>query len=433
MKKHTVLSIAFLLAAASLTGCGSKSGSSGEPQAAKANDKPIEIVFSGIPLTEAEFETQFGKPIHDKFPHITAKFIPPGKGTELKDLVSAGTQLDVYMTATVNLPMFLDMKLDQNLNELIKKYNYDLSKLEPRAIQSMKDMTSDQRVFAIPYQNASLGYVLYYNKDLFDKFGVSYPKDGMTWDDAYELAKRLTRIEGGIQYRGFSANWSNIFVINNQLSLPVLDASDKAVIQTDAWKMVFNNIKRFYEIPGNGVTVDNLPDKVQEGDFLTGTVAMTVGGGAAAAADKAISFDYVALPTYKEAPQTGTKSAARYLLPTNTSKYKDDVFQVVAFLTSDEYQLNASKDGRSTALQSKEIQQTYMQNNPKLKDKNNYAYFYNKPSAAAKMNPELISLNPYLFPAGELAKVLLGESDVATALRTAEEKLNQAVVARKKQ
>ncbi|RKN61331.1 ABC transporter substrate-binding protein [Paenibacillus ginsengarvi] len=433
MIKHIVLSIAFLLAAASLTGCGSKSGNSGEPQAAKANDKPIEIVFSGIPLTEAEFEAQFGKPIHDKFPHITAKFITPGKGTELKDLVSAGTQLDVYMTATVNLPMFLDMKLDQNLNELIKKYNYDLSKLEPRAIQSMKDMTSDQRVFAIPYQNASLGYVLYYNKDLFDKFGVSYPKDGMIWDDAYELAKRLTRIEGGIQYRGFSANWSNIFVINNQLSLPVLDASDKAVIQTDAWKMVFNNIKRFYEIPGNGLTADSLPDKVQEGDFLTGTVAMTVGGGAAAAADKAISFDYVALPTYKEAPQTGTKSAARYLLPTNTSKYKDDVFQVVAFLTSDEYQLNASKDGRSTALQSKEIQQTYMQNNPKLKDKNNYAYFYNKPSAAAKMNPELISLNPYLFPAGELAKVLLGESDVATALRTAEEKLNQAVAARKKQ
>ncbi|TMV44943.1 extracellular solute-binding protein [Paenibacillus mesophilus] len=437
MNKRSILFFMLSLMVTASAGCG-KTGNStagdGKPAATKANDKTVELVFSGIPLTEEEFQEQFGKPIHDKFPNITTKFIVPGKGTELKDLVSAGTTLDVYMTAAVNLPMFLDMKLGQNLNEWIKKYNYDLGRIEPNAVQVMKDMTTDQMVFGIPYQNASLGYVLYYNKDIFDKFGIPYPKDGMTWDDTYELAKRLTRVEGSVQYRGLTANWSNIFVINNQLSLPGLDSKDKAVINTDNWKMVFNNVKRFYDIPGNQINKDNIADKIQETDFITGTVAMTVGGGAAAVADKStINYDYVSLPTYKEAPGMGTKSSGRYLLPTSTSKYKDEVFQTIMYLTSDEYQMKASKDGRATALQNKDIQKAYMQNNPKLKDKNNFAYFYNKPSASPKMNPELLSINIYNFPAVELSNVMLGQVDVATALRTAEEKLDKAVAAKKSQ
>jgi len=433
--KKSLLAAAVVLAAASVSGCGAggTSGEQGQQTAAGPGDKPVELVFTGIPITEEEFQEQFGKPIREKYPHISTKYIVPGKGTELKDLIAAGTIPDVYMTARVNLPMFLDLKLGQNLDEWIKKYNFDLSRLEPNAVQAMRDMTADQMVFGIPYQNASLGYVLYYNKDIFDKFGVPYPKDGMTWDETYELAKRLTRVEDGVQIRGLSANWSNIFVINNQLSLLALDGNDKAVINTDSWKMVFNNVKRFYEIPGNHVTKDTLSDQIQERDFLTGTVAMTVGGGAAAAADKAINFDYVALPTYPEAPGMGTKTAGRYLLPTSTSKHKDDVFKAITVITSDEFQMNASKDGRATALQNKEIQKAYMQNNPKLKDKNNFAYFYNKSASAPKINPELIGINEFHFAAGELSKVILGESDVATALRTADEKLNQAVEAKKKQ
>lgn len=37
---------------------------------------------------------------------------------------------------------------------------------------------------------------LYYNKDLFDKFGVSYPKDGMTWDEVLELNRQLDKNGG---------------------------------------------------------------------------------------------------------------------------------------------------------------------------------------------------------------------------------------------
>ena len=31
-----------------------------------------------------------------------------------------------------------------------------------------------------------------YNRDLFDEAGVDYPKEGWTWDEFREVAKKLT-------------------------------------------------------------------------------------------------------------------------------------------------------------------------------------------------------------------------------------------------
>ena len=39
-------------------------------------------------------------------------------------------------------------------------------------------------------------YVLYYNKDIFDAAGVSYPSNDMTWEEFEETAKKITTGEG---------------------------------------------------------------------------------------------------------------------------------------------------------------------------------------------------------------------------------------------
>jgi multiple sugar transport system substrate-binding protein len=43
---------------------------------------------------------------------------------------------------------------------------------------------------------------LIYNKDIFYKFGIAYPKGGITWNETYELSNILTRSDGGVDYRG---------------------------------------------------------------------------------------------------------------------------------------------------------------------------------------------------------------------------------------
>lgn len=48
--------------------------------------------------------------------------------------------------------------------------------------------------------------VLYYNKGIFDKAGVAYPTDGMTWDELFALAGKVTKTSKQAEGRiyGFS-------------------------------------------------------------------------------------------------------------------------------------------------------------------------------------------------------------------------------------
>src|SRR5919199_277274 len=48
--------------------------------------------------------------------------------------------------------------------------------------------------------------VIFYNKDLFDRVGVPYPKEGWTVDDLVETARKLTFKEGETQYWGYEVN-----------------------------------------------------------------------------------------------------------------------------------------------------------------------------------------------------------------------------------
>lgn len=52
-------------------------------------------------------------------------------------------------------------------------------------------------------------FLLYYNKNLFDKAGVEYPNENWTWDDFNAAAKKLTIVENGktVQYGVTIGSW----------------------------------------------------------------------------------------------------------------------------------------------------------------------------------------------------------------------------------
>lgn len=86
----------------------------------------------------------------------------------------------------------------------------------------------------IPANRAPGG--LFYNQDLFDKFGIPYPQDGMNWDEVIPLIRKLTRQEGGRTYYGFAASMRYLSQ-SNPWSLPLIDRDlRRAVINNDTWK-----------------------------------------------------------------------------------------------------------------------------------------------------------------------------------------------------
>ena len=73
-----------------------------------------------------------------------------------------------------------------------------------------KGPNGERHVWAIPYGGA-VGKVMWYRKDLFDAAGVPYPKNDWTWDDFYEMCRKLTDPARGIYgiryWRGKHESW----------------------------------------------------------------------------------------------------------------------------------------------------------------------------------------------------------------------------------
>lgn len=81
------------------------------------------------------------------------------------------------------------------------------SKLEmDKFPQDLKDMyTYDGKIYAVPKDMDTIA--MWYNKTMFDEAGIDYPTEDWTWDEFYDIAKKLTKDDGS-QY-GFAMNPSN--------------------------------------------------------------------------------------------------------------------------------------------------------------------------------------------------------------------------------
>jgi ABC-type glycerol-3-phosphate transport system substrate-binding protein len=249
-----MIAAVFVLIAALVSGCSGKTSSDGagegsNHQAEKADPVTLKVyVEQQVP--DALWETFVTKLKH-KYPHITLEVIKPTPGQFIENLISAGTVPDLVMSWNGATGKFEALDLLEDLTPLLKKHNLPVDRFEPVTIQAIKDSGIGELV-ALPYflnTNA-----LYYNKDLFDKFGVEYPMDGMTWEDVIEVAKKVTRNVDGVQYAGLSHE--SVTRIASPKSLVIVNpATNKAEVNNDQWKKVFELSHSIFSIPGNGEAI----------------------------------------------------------------------------------------------------------------------------------------------------------------------------------
>lgn len=82
-------------------------------------------------------------------------------------------------------------------------------KIDPASYAGMLDgLKLDGKTYALPYRSDF--WVLFYNKDLFDKAKVAYPTNDMTWDQFRETAKKLTSGQGNDKvYGAYVHTWKS--------------------------------------------------------------------------------------------------------------------------------------------------------------------------------------------------------------------------------
>ncbi|MDF2726221.1 MAG: transporter substrate-binding protein, partial [Paenibacillus sp.] len=192
---------ASMLLAAGCSSGGSSTGGDGNKQTAPEKTAPEQAPEKLEPVTITMFNNagsikqqmdDFVKaPVEKKYPHITLNILYSTTGATLKDLVAANQAPDMVY----GLLDDSQYKLMMDLAPLIAKNKFDVNAIKPRLWEYANYFTGSAKIQNIPFLTSQ--HVMYYNKSIFDKFGVGYPKDGMTWDETYELAKKVTRTENG--------------------------------------------------------------------------------------------------------------------------------------------------------------------------------------------------------------------------------------------
>lgn len=384
------------------------------------------IVFYNASNSNANPEqflnSNHGKAIAEKFPNVEIKFLATGPGTTPEEILIVEPNIDIIINSVYSYPVLKQTGLLLDIEDLIKKYNVDLTRFEPTAIEFQQKVGEGQ-IYGLPV--AVTTAALFYNKDIFDKFGVDYPRDDMTWDEVYDLAKRMTREEGGVKYYGFVTRYP--FMYNtNQMSLSYYDPkTDQISINNDLFRKFIENFARFSRIEGNEDVTTDMFSKDQN-------VAMMANQGGNW---DMRSWDIASLPSFSELPGIGPQAYSTYWNISSASKNKDLAFEILNYITSDEHQKRIAREGSIPGLITPEVVQAYgleadgTSGTRDLRGKNLPAFF---PATRAEPNNVTVYDNVIAKHMNNAFNaVAKGEKDAITALRDAEDAALKEIVAMK--
>ncbi|ALS23376.1 MULTISPECIES: ABC transporter substrate-binding protein [Paenibacillus] len=397
----------------------------------KLGEKPLTLKFysTGATFTDVEFEVMIAGPIRAKYPNVTIERITPAAtttpeevlSTHVPDIIFGSVQQRVIRTGAY-----------QDLRELIKKHNFDESRLKPIGYNYIKEITKGKgdAVLALPFNINQ--HVMYYNKDIFDKFGVPYPTEKqLTWDEAVELGTKLTRTENGVHYIGLVVD--NLTGLAKSLRLPYLDRqTGQAALDTPDWLRVFELQKRIFEIPGY-ITPEGTWNWTRDHFMKDQNIAIRVSwlanmvGPLEELRQQGVEFNWDIAPAPNFSDQLGkTREAQIHAIAINSqSQHKDEAFQVIAEILSDEGQRIIAKNGRVPAIINPELEKDYGADIPVLQGKTVQNVFVGEPLQEHYIHPYESEISKRLLEAAE--DLAVKGLDVNSAIRKATEAINKDV------
>lgn len=245
---------------------------------------------------------------NQKYPNVTVEVsidpISTGWGdyvTKVLQQFNSGQAADVYGTAIETFQAFSSRGLWLPLNDFVAA-NTGFSDFAPSLFEQ-GSYKGDINYIPIGWNNIMINY----NRDLFDKAGVAYPKRGWTWDEFRETAKALTVKDGSgtVTQFGYEVPSQNFFVqpwfFSNGTGVltPDWTASnmlDPKVAETLQYLYDLIHVDGVSPIPGAD-TMDN--------QFMAGQVAMISRGQWIVQSAKAnkVNMD-IAIPPVKEKEAT---------------------------------------------------------------------------------------------------------------------------------
>ncbi len=278
---------------------------------------------------------------------------------ELIKLMEGPNPPDLVMIEYPQLQELVNNNMLLALDSYIANDNIDLSEFVPMVIDGLKEVGNDQLYALAPTFSSS---ALIYNRGLFDRAGVGYPEDHMTWNEIFDLARRVAGGEGEDKVFGFSFNryaFDDLFYYLQNYTAPlqlrfVDDSGERMLVNSEQWANVLNTLVDLYRdevLPNrDNITLD-YSSPYSHDLFLSGKVAMTLVHyseldeviNANNYADSIegyeyIDWDVVTYPTHEEAPGVGAAISMYPLLGINAkAQNTEGAWDFIKFIHSEEW------------------------------------------------------------------------------------------------
>lgn len=222
-------------------------------------------------LTNADtkyFMESEGDLFNVKYPNIEIQFVR--YTPDNIDKVIEEEKPEIFILTLDEYKEYLQNNRLFDLDVLFSNDAFQLEGIHPEIVNYLRQI-GNGKLYGLPTEFTN--QAVYYNKDLFDKYGIPYPQDGMTWEELFQLAKRFPAEDG---VYGLYMNFSNLvddLAWRRGLN-PINTKEMKVTLNTASYKEIFEMILDAYE--SKAITLPDL-DRFEVYDpFITGESAMIV-------------------------------------------------------------------------------------------------------------------------------------------------------------
>ncbi|MCJ7839852.1 extracellular solute-binding protein [Lederbergia sp. NSJ-179] len=415
-KSYCLISLVIILAGI-FSGCQSQSaGNEGDDtKGEKTVTIKIAYLFDGD-----IWEERVGS-IEKDLTNIKLERIPYENTVEsLQEIFAKGNKPDIIIGP---IEPMKELEVIEPLDELIEQHNFDLDSLNPALMKNVRSLTDEGKIVGFPDNRPF--FALYYNKDVFDLFGQPYPdeKTAMIWDEAINLAAKMTGEKNGTQYVGMThgpfAGFGPGTWPLDELATNLTDPETGEVNIQDNPKL-----RKYFDLMAEYYSFQGIHDPDWEGDwFAEGKAAMFIAQDAYldSVEDKSFleSLDMVPVPVWEDNPEAGPYRGFWSMVITNYSEHKDEAFKVLEAYVSKKHQLEVTESGvMGSILADPEIHRNYAINAPGLEGKNREAFFAQEP---AIYEDTISQWDSYVDVGAAVEKIAEQDKDINTIIRELEE------------
>lgn len=232
---------------------GGPDGEGAPPPISASDSSTLRLAFTD----EQSFYMQFGNSFRSRFPKLQLEVLPLREVLSDPDPVKAMQRFVeeehpdvVWLTQAQYASLAAEGAL-YDLEPGMKRDGFDLDGIEPGILELIRGL-GEGRLYGLGPQFTS--NALYYNKTMFDKYGVPYPDNRMSYEDLLKLASRFPH-EGKFPNETFGlfqsavtrSAFELIRAMGEAKSMMYADMdSGKMTLDTPEWRSVFEQVIEGY-------------------------------------------------------------------------------------------------------------------------------------------------------------------------------------------